>query len=215
MSAFVSGLVFRADLKTVNRKMVMLKLADHAHDDGTHIYPSVGLVAAQTHLSERTVQRVLSDLVDEGLLILVSNEFGGRGKARNYQIDLLELTRLTLPEKGDRASPFKWERVSHSPERVTLQASKGDTACHPNHQEPSRKTRAGVRPAADDVEGWLAALPEQVGGPVRLETGSDEYAAWDRWLREKRGRGAPSPNGEWWFPTRWPPGHVHHEEVAA
>ena len=36
--------------------LLALAIADHAHDDGTHIYPSVSALAKKTRQSERTVQ---------------------------------------------------------------------------------------------------------------------------------------------------------------
>ncbi len=142
MSNIMVGLAFKADMATVNRKAVLLKLADHAHDDGTSIYPSVALVAEETHLSKRTVQRVLSEFVDVDLLRLVAFEGGGRGKSRNYTLNVPMLQALALGSKDDRKSPFKKgvrtdKRVTAGHERVTQETEKGDTACHPNHQEPS------------------------------------------------------------------------------
>ena len=49
-----------AQLAAVLRKAVALKLADHSHDDGTRIFPSVATIAAQTEISERAVQPRLS-----------------------------------------------------------------------------------------------------------------------------------------------------------
>ncbi len=142
MSAIMLGLAFKADTGNVNRKAVLLKLADHAHDDGTNIYPSVALIADETHLSTRTVQRVLAEFVKVDLLHLVENESGGRGKSRNYTLNVPMLQALALGEKGDTQSPFKKgdkpaERVTGQQERVTDDTAKGDRACHPNHQEPS------------------------------------------------------------------------------
>lgn len=146
MSAIMLGLAFKANTGNVNRKAVLLKLADHAHDDGTNIYPSVARIADETHLSTRTVQRVLGEFVKVELLHLVEHETGGRGKSRNYMLNVPMLQALALGEKGDTQSlftkgatqsPIPAKRVTDQHERVTDKTTKGDTACHPNHQEPS------------------------------------------------------------------------------
>ena len=41
---------------------VMLALADHAHEDGTGIRPSINRIAWKTGYSERSVQNILSQL---------------------------------------------------------------------------------------------------------------------------------------------------------
>lgn len=48
---------------TAPEKLVLLRLADKARDDGTEARPSVGTICADTGLSERTVQGALKRLV--------------------------------------------------------------------------------------------------------------------------------------------------------
>jgi hypothetical protein len=50
-----------------SRKAVLISLADQANDDGI-CWPSVGTVAERTCLDERTVQRAIQDLQEEGHL---------------------------------------------------------------------------------------------------------------------------------------------------
>ena len=58
---------------------VMLALADHAHDDGTGIRPSMARVAWKTGYSERQVKRIVKRLRDERrVLMLVRNAVRGR-----------------------------------------------------------------------------------------------------------------------------------------
>lgn len=47
---------------------ILLALADHAHPDGTSAYPSVARLAAMTNYSERSVTRILGDLVEAKLI---------------------------------------------------------------------------------------------------------------------------------------------------
>lgn len=47
---------------------VLMLLADHAHDDGTASWRSVGSMAATLEVSERTIKRALADLKMERLI---------------------------------------------------------------------------------------------------------------------------------------------------
>ena len=89
-SAFVSvkimSLVFERYPNGGGEMLLALALADHAHDDGTRIFPSVATLASKTRQSRRTVQNQLHKMVDEGWLIPVANLKGGRNKAVEYHI---------------------------------------------------------------------------------------------------------------------------------
>ena len=49
---------------------VMLALADHAHEDGTGIKPSIIRIAWKTGYSERSVQNIMSQLRRLGILVV-------------------------------------------------------------------------------------------------------------------------------------------------
>lgn len=61
------GLVWDLELKAPER-MVLLAMADHAHHDGTHVFPSIGLVAWKTGYSESQTRRIIKRLVSAKLL---------------------------------------------------------------------------------------------------------------------------------------------------
>ncbi|MBA8825315.1 hypothetical protein FHX42_002666 [Saccharopolyspora lacisalsi] len=63
--------------------LMLLAIADNASDDGTDAFPSVRTLARKTRLDERTVQRVIRRLTDEGHL-RVEKE-GGR-KSNRYAV---------------------------------------------------------------------------------------------------------------------------------
>jgi hypothetical protein len=64
-----------------------LKLADHAHDDGTHIFPGVPSLAKATRQTTRGVEKQLARMVACGWLIPVKNKGGGRGVLVEYRIN--------------------------------------------------------------------------------------------------------------------------------
>jgi len=49
---------------------VMLALADHAHEDGTGIRPSIKRIAWKTGYSERSVQNIMAQLRQLGVLVI-------------------------------------------------------------------------------------------------------------------------------------------------
>ena len=88
------------------KKLLLLALTDHADDDGHNCWPSVGYLVWKTSLSDRHVRRMLKWLRDEGVLVPVAREGGGRQRSVIYQIDL-----DPLPTK----EPFKRESKGLSP----------------------------------------------------------------------------------------------------
>lgn len=94
MSARMTGMVFDRYHAGGGEMLLALALADHAHDDGTHIFPSVARLAAKTRQSERTIQYQLRAMQASGWLVLVNFGTGGRltghglaGRPREYRIN--------------------------------------------------------------------------------------------------------------------------------
>ncbi len=97
--------------------LTALAYADHAHDDGSGIRPSIAYIAKKTRQSERTVQRYVAEMRGRKWLLTVRRADGGRGYATEYRVNPLWIT------NPDRLSPFE-----HSDEkRVTSEVKKGDT----------------------------------------------------------------------------------------
>lgn len=160
VSVSVMALVWRADLKSVE-KLVLMKLADHANDDGENAWPAVELMAAECGCSERSVQRYLRALEERGLITMTRNG-GGRHQTNCYRVELEALWTIRLPTRNDREAarvaklaPAKGDNLTgfvadHPPpngdsvsgfegERVTDGARNPDTGVAltiPNHPYP-------------------------------------------------------------------------------
>lgn len=67
--------------------LLALALADHAHDDGTRIFPRVAELASKTRQGERTVRYQLRAMQDSGWLIRCNAGDGGRGRSVLYRIN--------------------------------------------------------------------------------------------------------------------------------
>lgn len=75
--------------------LMLLAIADHASDDGRDAWPSIKTLARRTRLGERTVQRVLKRLADEGQLIIYP---GGGRRSNHYEIPMTsDSTELSTP----------------------------------------------------------------------------------------------------------------------
>lgn len=103
------SLVWELDLPQSD-KMVLLVIADHASDDGTNAYPSVGTIARKSSMSERTVQRSLVRL-EQLRLVSISRQTGGPSyidpsrKPNAYTINGATISHL-LDSRDDKVSPL-------------------------------------------------------------------------------------------------------------
>lgn len=107
MSIHVISPVLRKKWGSACRKLVAIKLADVANDDGSSIYPAIQTIANECEISKRQVQRVVSDFLTEGLLYLVKQGGKGPRSTSEYCLDLTAIE--TLPNakpKVDIQSPL-------------------------------------------------------------------------------------------------------------
>jgi hypothetical protein len=181
MSAALMGAVWKLKL-THGQQVVMLALADHAHDDGTRCYPGVSYLAWKTGYSERNVIRILGELESLEIIEPQSKKRGGAGNVTEYHIHI---------EKGDKKDEYNPDK-SHK--RVTNETKKGDKsdknpdnsaqkgdksdagqyihagAVEPsgNHQEPlveeSESSRRNAEPLPDDDTGQCLLHLKKVKG---------------------------------------------------
>jgi len=86
MGAKLTGQVWSLELKNREQK-VLLAMADHANDDGTNCYPSVGYIAWKTGYDYRSVQRGLAELRKTRLIIPVGSH-PGPSHTQHYRVVL-------------------------------------------------------------------------------------------------------------------------------
>ena len=137
MSVHVSSPVWLMQSLSPTEKLVLLKLADHAGDDGCHSFPGITRMVRECCVSRSTVQRILKRFVSRGLLIVEAYEKGGRGHATSYRIDLERVSHAdTLSVKGvidERVSPETVKGVTDD-----------DKGCH-NYDTPTSLTKLNQR----------------------------------------------------------------------
>lgn len=168
-----------------------LALADNAHDDGTHIFPSVELMAHKSRQSVRAVQLHLAKMLASGWLIKVRNG-GGRGRSAEYRIspDWLKGADIApFPQpvdnsgKGANIAPFKPEKgCNPRHEKGEIHDTKG---CNPRHPYITGRTSIGITPLPPAAGGGADTGVENSAGPDAFEV---FFAAYPRKVGREQAR---------------------------
>jgi hypothetical protein len=128
--------------------LLALALADHAHDDGTRIYPGVKALAEKTRQSVRTVQYQLRRFEEMGWLMPVGHNNGGRSMTSEYRIspewikgaDIAPISKASKWDdlgaaKGADIASFESEKGA---DIAPIESEKGATddtkGCKPEHK---------------------------------------------------------------------------------
>lgn len=138
-------------------KLVLLVIADHADDSGANAYPGIARIARRASLSERQVQRILTNLMRQGILHIDRQRGGGvdmRSDRRPNRYTIIGVTPVS-PRVGDG---------------VTLEDQRGDiggiygvTPMSPNPSiEPSNNKPSLADLRSSFGEFWTA-YPRKVG----------------------------------------------------
>lgn len=156
MSVELMRQVFRRQFNPTH-KLVALKLADCARDDGSSIFPSIITIATETGLSRRAVQGSMRTFRTMGLLKVVRGG-GGRNLSTRYRMDIAVLERVPEALKPLDApaadSPERENRAPHAPPRAPHAQNSA-----PHAQEPSITTNdIPYRDSASDEAGANAPL---------------------------------------------------------
>ncbi|WP_454056887.1 helix-turn-helix domain-containing protein [Cupriavidus sp. Marseille-Q8015] len=127
--------------------LLALALADHAHDDGTRIYPSVSQLAAKTRQSVRTVQYQLRNMEAAAWLLLCNAGNGGRNTHREYRINPAWLNGADFAslagdesDGGNGAEIAPGQKGANGDEKGATDDAKGAIAGAPasNRHKPSK-----------------------------------------------------------------------------
>jgi hypothetical protein len=146
MSVKLMANIFDLEMPAVE-KLVLLAMADHARDDGTGCYPSIGRLSKKTSLSVRAVQTTMRGLEDAGYLVSQGKSKGGRGVTTEYTITLERGQTALLPfsgrgryqRKGNpaRHAPFRKPETPHATtQKPRMPRQETPHGMHPNHYEP-------------------------------------------------------------------------------
>ncbi len=137
-------------------KFVLIKIADNCREEDGVAWPSVAYLAEHCQMHERTVQRVIGDFVESGVLVVVENG-GGRGKSTLYVIDM------------DRARELhgviEWRRLMRRGARTGNSGGKarGDRQTPDNESEK----KGGTQPPFTDGKGRQPVAERVAASPLK------------------------------------------------
>lgn len=128
------------------RKLVLLKLADNASDQG-ECWPSYQYIADQCEISKRSVMSHIDDLCQSGLLKKVFRK-GPKGNSTNIYILTLPSAGDSLPSAGDSlgGSAGAAPRISHSFEPVN---EPNPLSGREGFMSEAAKRRIGISPGGE------------------------------------------------------------------
>jgi len=174
--------------------LMLLAIADHASDNGRDAWPSIKTLARRTRLGERTVQRVLRRLADEGHLVI---HVGGGRRSNHYEIPMTsDNTELSTPPSDRRprqddapvTSPGHPRRDDVAPPSQ-LRRGTPDIAVTP---EPSSNGPRTLHPATDVTTEprWRVGADTDGGGgdvtPTAMEVLAGLGPDWRLTQRQRR-----------------------------
>lgn len=99
MSYRLYPLAWAASVSTT-AKIVLLKLVDHASDDGTNVRPGVKAICSACGLSERAVRSALASLRSAGIIVKVGEADPATKRPREYRIALDQLKAAAVEVDG-------------------------------------------------------------------------------------------------------------------
>lgn len=171
MSVKLSDRVWEAPFPSLAMKLVALKLADYANDDGENVYPSVGTLERKTGASASTVREALADMEASGLLDVVTEASGNR-HGRSTTVRRVDVATLAAIAAGE----LVWRRV--------------DVPVHDLYGNPKLDASGAprTRPAWRLV---AAGSPDPGGSPS--EPSPDENDRQPDPLRSPEGHRSPDP----------------------
>ena len=117
--------------------LLLLAMADHAHDDGRGVFPSVERLAKKCRSSERNTRYLLRSLEAAGELIMEPN--AGPNRTNLWQIPMSEGANFAPCNPLPPGQPSVTEGAKEAQGGAT-EPHLGGNGLPPNHQEPSLLT---------------------------------------------------------------------------
>jgi hypothetical protein len=131
VSGLLAGKVWHSALSP-HLKPIAAALADIADHDGSSIYPSVAYVSWLLGRSERHIQTAMAQLRSLGVIEVIRNSNGGRGRSTEYRMLEGKLPhRPAWRLKGENHAPFLREKGAEQNKKGAVRDTKG---CNPRHE---------------------------------------------------------------------------------
>lgn len=233
MSIHLMSLVWEVEFATPTQKLIMLRLADYADDDGNSVFPSIERLARQVGASKRQTQYAVRAIEGCGLLTCLHKGGNGPKDTNRWQIDVDLIIKLAYQElklngghdqlevvenKGANIAPYVLRRVQSATLRVQSATDKGAMGCTQPFKDPSDRplvpADAGAKENFDlsssEVKSEESRPPRPPRPPARtfvVKAGDPAWKQWIEWYQANR----PDRVGEVLatgritvFNSRWP-----------
>lgn len=165
VSIKVASAVWAHSTHRLGTLLVLLYLADCAHDDGTSVYPSVSSMMANTRLSERGVQTALSALIKSGEL---ERDGLGPHNVNRYRVRIDRL-------RGAKSAGVQSLRGAEPDVQEVQIPTETPAKIAPNPLE-NRKREPSI--ARMWQEGFALSEPMKLYATARGVNPATEFAAW-------------------------------------
>ena len=187
MSVELMSAVWKLDLPT-SRKIVLLKMADVADDDGRNSFQSIEFLAAHTGQGERTVKRHRMEFEKQGVLVVEAYGKGGRGRFKNFRIDIERAREIygiiKAFRKGAKLAPFR--KGANGDVKGANSSTKGCQSLAPDSSlfisKDSSRAEAGAAPR---------------GAPASAPARDPAVRRWQRHARDRGLRPQPVDDAPW------------------
>ena len=151
MSVKVMGHIWELKMESPTLKFVLLAYGDHAHHDGSGIYPATETVASKTGYSTRTIRRSINKLVNMGLLIPDGIHAGYQTNRWKYN--------------------WKWATdsvsgVTESPEGGDRESGGGDRESGGGDRESAKVDRESPKPSLTIIKPSIKPEEEDTASPA-------------------------------------------------
>lgn len=149
------------------QKLVLLKLADCADDQGGNAFPSVGALADSCSMGRRTVQRTLAELQDGGYLAVQASAQGHRPTIYVVKVGP-QGAPITAPDRGAKLAPRQNGAAPPAAER----GATGDTPGAPS-------ATSCTDPSVQDPSVPIQGTADQAALPLGVATPDGVVAVWN------------------------------------
>jgi hypothetical protein len=173
MSISAMNKVYESGLEK-SMKAIALAYADHAHDDGSHIFPAINYISWKTGYSRRSVQSITRQLEEIGVLVNVGK---GPSGVNRYRMIFKNLP-ARKPYRGAKSAPpeeveddywgadFAPQQVQNLHGQGAPAAPKPSSNHQSNHQDHMYEASNPERLRDKNLEKTIMLLDEACGGDV-------------------------------------------------
>jgi hypothetical protein len=129
---------------------ILVKMADHAADNGTQIFPSFQTISKSTKFSVRAIKYTVADLVKRKIIILVKRGNSKTHKSNLYRLNLKMIIQEEKPVENKQKTPHK--KSNSVPPPSARRAPALVHHVHPNHHQDPSSLNDHIRGASQGVD---------------------------------------------------------------